>query len=183
MTLHAALLVSLESSWWVRVHQLSVTMFGATVWKLLIIEPFSQWKLNKSKTEKKCFEVLGVFLVLLENPRWVRFYRFYFTIFRAKGVEGISFSVNFVAENSNKLQKLGLERQISWALNVFTPGPMSQATLVVVIAGNTLVLSNCFSLCALGLIHPFLKKDGWCPDPLCTLCYVHFGPVVDSRSL
>jgi hypothetical protein len=55
-------------------------------------------------------------------------------------VEDIDFWVNFVAENSNKLQKLGLEGKISWALNVFyilffienvfTLGPMAQATLV-----------------------------------------------------
>jgi hypothetical protein len=38
--------------------------------------------------------------------------------------------MNFVAGNSNKLQKLGLEAKISWALNVFTLRPMAQATLV-----------------------------------------------------
>jgi hypothetical protein len=31
--------------------------------------------------------------------------------------------VDFVAKNSNKLQKLGLEGEISRALNVFTLGP------------------------------------------------------------
>jgi hypothetical protein len=51
MVLHGVLLVSLESSWWVRVHWLRLRLFGATVWKLLIREPFSQWKLNKIKTE------------------------------------------------------------------------------------------------------------------------------------
>jgi len=35
-------------------------------------------------------------------------------------VEDIDFWVNFVAENSKKLQQLGLEGKISWALNVFT---------------------------------------------------------------
>jgi hypothetical protein len=39
--------------------------------------------------------------------------------------------VIFVVGNSNKLQKLGLEGKISQALNVFTLGPMVQATLVV----------------------------------------------------
>jgi hypothetical protein len=40
------------------------------------------------------------------------------------------FLVDFVARNSNNLQKLGLERKINLALNVFTLGPTAQATLV-----------------------------------------------------
>ncbi len=67
-------------------------------------------------------------------------------------MEDIDILVNFVAGNSNKLQKLGLEGKISWALsicshcwinkkfnsenvkikNVFTLGLMAQATLVEV---------------------------------------------------
>jgi hypothetical protein len=35
-------------------------------------------------------------------------------------VEHIHFLVDFVGGDSNKLQKLGLEGKISWALNVFT---------------------------------------------------------------
>jgi hypothetical protein len=35
-------------------------------------------------------------------------------------VQDIDFGVDFVARNSSKLQKLGLEGKISWALNVFT---------------------------------------------------------------
>ncbi len=57
--LHAVLLVSLESSWWVGVHRLGLRLFGATVLKLLIIEPFSQWKLNKIQTEN-CIGIFGV---------------------------------------------------------------------------------------------------------------------------
>jgi hypothetical protein len=49
--LHAMLLVSLESSQWVGVHWLGLRLFGAMVWKLLIIESFSQWKLNKIAIE------------------------------------------------------------------------------------------------------------------------------------
>jgi hypothetical protein len=44
-------LIPLESSQWVRVHWLGLGLFGAMVWKLLIIEPFFQWKLNEIKTE------------------------------------------------------------------------------------------------------------------------------------
>jgi hypothetical protein len=46
-------------------------------------------------------------------------------------VEDIDFGVDFVAEISNKLQKLGLEGKISWALNVCTIQAMAQATLVI----------------------------------------------------
>jgi hypothetical protein len=35
-------------------------------------------------------------------------------------VEGIDIWMDFVVGNSNKLQKLGLEGKVSWALNVFT---------------------------------------------------------------
>jgi len=38
-------------SWWVWVHWLGLRLFGATMWKLLIIEPFSEWNLNKTQTE------------------------------------------------------------------------------------------------------------------------------------
>jgi hypothetical protein len=46
-------------------------------------------------------------------------------------VENIDFLVHFVVENSNKLQKLGLEGKISWSFNVFTLGPTTQTTLVM----------------------------------------------------
>jgi hypothetical protein len=39
-------------------------------------------------------------------------------------------NIDFVAKNSNNLQKLGLERKINWVFNVFTLGPIVQATLV-----------------------------------------------------
>jgi hypothetical protein len=51
--------------------------------------------------------------MLLNSPWQVRFTRFYFTIFRAKVVKDINFQVDFVAGNSNKLQKLGSEGKIS----------------------------------------------------------------------
>ncbi len=69
--------------WWVGVHWLGLRLIGAMVWKLLLVEPFSQWKLNRIET-KNCIEILGTFLVFSESPREVRFNRFYFTIFRAK---------------------------------------------------------------------------------------------------
>jgi hypothetical protein len=56
--LHGTLLVLLESSPWVGVHWLGLRLFGDMVWKLLIIEPFSQWKWNKIKTEN-CLGIWG----------------------------------------------------------------------------------------------------------------------------
>jgi hypothetical protein len=56
---HVALLVPSGSSRWVGMHWLGLRLFGATVWKLLIIEPFSQWKLNKIKTENTVLEFWG----------------------------------------------------------------------------------------------------------------------------
>jgi hypothetical protein len=61
---HAVLSVSSESFWWVAVQQLGLKLFVGMVWKLLlIIEPYSQWKLDKIQTEKPYWN-LKVFLVL-----------------------------------------------------------------------------------------------------------------------
>ncbi len=43
MALHSAVLVSLEGARWVGVQPFGLRLFGVTVWKLLIIEPFFQW--------------------------------------------------------------------------------------------------------------------------------------------
>jgi hypothetical protein len=59
--LHATLLVSLECSWRVGCTDLvwlGLRLFGATMWKLLIIEPFSWWKLDKIEIEK-CIRIWG----------------------------------------------------------------------------------------------------------------------------
>jgi hypothetical protein len=53
------------------------------------------------------------------------------------------FLVDFVAGNSNKLQKLGLEGKISGSFNVFTLGPTTQATLVLLICIRRLVTKPC----------------------------------------
>jgi hypothetical protein len=60
-TLHVVLIVSSKHFWWqLKVHQLGLRLFGISVWKLLIIEPFSQWKLNKIKIENCVLEFEGV---------------------------------------------------------------------------------------------------------------------------
>ncbi len=42
----------------------------------------------------------------------------------------IDFLIDFAAKSLNKLQNLGLEGKINWALNVFTLGQIAQDTLV-----------------------------------------------------
>jgi hypothetical protein len=49
-----------------RVHRLGLRLFGATMWKLLIIEPFSEQKLNKIET-KNYIGILG-FLGVVGEP-------------------------------------------------------------------------------------------------------------------
>jgi hypothetical protein len=51
IVIHVELLVSLESSTWVWVHQFGLRLFWVMVWKLLIIEPFYQWKWHKIEIE------------------------------------------------------------------------------------------------------------------------------------
>jgi hypothetical protein len=66
-----------------------LTWVETMVWKLSIIEPFSQWKLNKiqNKTVLEFGSVLGV----VERNQQVRFNRLYFTIFRAKAWKRLIF--------------------------------------------------------------------------------------------
>ncbi len=90
--LHATLLVSSKNSWWVGVHWLVLRLFGAMVWKILIIESFFQWKLNKIENWNwKLYWNLGALLAFLESRWWVRFNRVYFTIFQSEGMEDIDF--------------------------------------------------------------------------------------------
>jgi hypothetical protein len=53
------------------------------MWKLFIIQSFSEWKLNKNQNWKLHWN-LGAFRGVVESPQWVKFNRVYFTIFRAK---------------------------------------------------------------------------------------------------
>jgi hypothetical protein len=56
--LHITLLISLESSWCVGVHWFGLRLFEVSMCKLLIIEPFFQWKLNKIEN-KSCIGICG----------------------------------------------------------------------------------------------------------------------------
>jgi hypothetical protein len=52
----------------------------------------------------------------------------------------MDFGMNFIDENSNKLQKLSLEKiKISWALNVFTLKSMAQVTLIKLDGRNPVI--------------------------------------------
>jgi hypothetical protein len=99
-TLHVALLVSSKSSQCSGVHWLGLRLFGATMWKLLVIEPFSQWKLNKIENLALGKSHLIEFISQFSELRCERYW----------------FWVYFVAGNSNKLQYLGLKDKISWAV-------------------------------------------------------------------
>jgi len=101
-TFHAALLVSLESSQWVKVHWLGLQLFVATVWKLLSIESF----LNENVIN---------FLVLLESLQGVRFNKFYFTIFRAKVWKILIFEWILLLEIQTNCEKLGFKGKTSWS--------------------------------------------------------------------
>jgi hypothetical protein len=61
MVFHASFLVSSEIFQWIGVHRLGLSLFGATVWNLLIIEPFFEenWIKLKPKTMLKFGGVLG----------------------------------------------------------------------------------------------------------------------------
>jgi hypothetical protein len=103
--LHVAFLVSMESSWWVRVDQLGLRLFGA-----MGVEAIDYWTILKIKTKienKKYNEIWGrswcsrkvlgksdltEFISRVSESRCGRYY----------------FWVNFVAGNSKTLQKLGL---------------------------------------------------------------------------
>jgi hypothetical protein len=123
------LLVSLERLRWIGVHQLGLRLFGTMVHKLLIIESFFHWKLNEIKT-KHCIQI------------WLHSWCSWKTLGEPNLIEFISqfselrcgkywFLMHFDVENSNKLQKLCLEGKISWTFNVFTLGPTTQTTLVM----------------------------------------------------
>jgi hypothetical protein len=96
-------------------HQLGLRLFGAWMWKLLIIESFSQCKLYEIEN-KQCIEIWGCSWNALGKSDLIDF----ISQFSELRCGDIDFWVDFVAGNSNNLQKLGLEGKVSWALNVFT---------------------------------------------------------------
>ncbi len=81
-------------------------------------------------------------------------------------MEEIDFWEDFVVGNSKKLQKLGLEGKISWALNMFTFGPTAHPTLAIV------KLMGFFAVFA-----PLqLSLNGWqCLEPVVMGSHTKFG--------
>ncbi len=65
---------------WVGLHPLGLRLFGAMVWKLLIIESFFQWRLNKFQTQN----CIGILRCSWYCWKVIRFNRVYFTIFKAQ---------------------------------------------------------------------------------------------------
>jgi len=117
MALHVVFLVSSESSRRMGVHQFGLRFFGVMVWKLLIIEPFSQWKLYKIKTEnyigiwgcswcQKAFNELDV-IKFISQFLDIRCGRYWFLS-------------EFCCWKFKKIAKIGFVRKISWAFIVFT---------------------------------------------------------------
>ncbi len=116
MVLHVVLFGALEKALnEYRVHPLGLRMFGAMVWKLLIIEPFSQRKSNTIENWKFYWNFCCVKCKALGES--VRFNRVFFTIFRAKVWKILKFLVDFGFDgNSNKLQnKTGFWRKIQFS--------------------------------------------------------------------
>jgi hypothetical protein len=56
---HATLLVSLESSWWVRVHQLGLRLFGVIGVEAIDYWTISSMKIKKNKKKWKLYWILG----------------------------------------------------------------------------------------------------------------------------
>ncbi len=119
----------MSHSWYLLMIKGAPIWIGPTMWKLLIIEPFSLWKLNKIKTGN-CNEIRGHSWCCW-SPQWVRFKKLCFTILANVCKILISEWILF-AGNQNKLQKLGLGGKFGFGtLNVFTLGSTTQGTLII----------------------------------------------------
>jgi hypothetical protein len=112
------------------------------MWKLLIIESFSQWKLYEIEN-KQCIEIWGCSWNALGKSDLIDFY---FTIFRAK-VWRYWFLSGFCCWKFKQFAKTGFGRksQLSpqcvhickfFIGNVFALGPMASATLVYTLNGG-----------------------------------------------
>ncbi len=122
-------------------------LFGATMWKLLIIEPFFQWKLNKIKTEN-CIEFWGCscycwkapkesdlikFISQFSELRYERYWFFKWILF----LEIQTNCKNWVWKEKissalNVFTLLNLDMLKMWKIkDVFTLGPTTQGTLLL----------------------------------------------------
>ncbi len=106
-------------------HQLGLRLFGTMVWKLLIIESFFQSKLN---TIKNYIRIWGHFSCCLKTFGKSNLI-FYFTIFKTP-CKILVFEWILLQEIQTICNNL-VSKEKYVALNVFTLGPTSQATLVI----------------------------------------------------
>jgi len=132
------------------VHWLGLKLYVAMVGKLLILEPFSQWKLNKIKTEN-CIRIWGRSWCYWKAPDKSDFKKFipqflelscgrywYFSGFccwKFKQIAKIGFGRKNQLSPLNVFTLLNLKNFNSENVkikNAFTPGLMAQATLVQV---------------------------------------------------
>ncbi len=130
------------------VHPLGLRLFGATLWKLLIIEPFSQWKLNKITTDN-CIGIWGSSWCFWKAHHQSDLIDFISQFSELRCERYWIFLVNFVAENSKNCKNwVWKEKSVEppmcshcqiwkflilkmWRIkNVFTLLPMAHATLV-----------------------------------------------------
>jgi hypothetical protein len=111
------------------VHWLGLRLFGATKWKLLIIEPFSQWKPDKIEIEK-CIRI------------WRHSWCFWKDLGESNSIEFISqfselrcgrycFLSGFFYWKFKQITNFGFGRKNQLSPNVFTLGPTAQARLVL----------------------------------------------------
>jgi hypothetical protein len=111
---------------------------GAPTWSETVwsygVEAIDYWTIFSMKTKWnqnwKLYWNLGVFFMLLESLQRGRFNRVYFTIPRAKVWEILIFEWILLLEIQTNCKNWGWKEK-SWALNMFTLGPMAQATLSV----------------------------------------------------
>jgi len=107
----------------------SERLFGAMVWKLLIIEPFSQWKLNEIKTES-CIGIWGCFWCCwkaFSEPHLIEF----ISQFPELRCGRYWFLNGFCCWKFKQIAKIEVGRKIFEPSMCFTLGPTAQATLSV----------------------------------------------------
>jgi hypothetical protein len=118
IVIHVELFMSLESFPCIWVYQLGLRLFWVTTCKLLIIQPFCQWKWHKIeiKTILEFWGILGV----IQSCQQVRFNKVYSTIFKAKVWKILMFEWILLLEFQKNYKNWVWKEKISWALNMFT---------------------------------------------------------------
>jgi hypothetical protein len=98
--------------------------FKTTEWKLLIIEPFFQQKLNKIKTENR----VGIWWCCWKAVSESDLIEFYFTILGATISKALILEWVLLLKFQTNCKKIGFGREKNQlrTLNVFTLGPINR---------------------------------------------------------